>query len=278
MKLIESIEHLELTDNNKYRLEDVENKYRDYINLLDDISANMLDGYLKTLKKREIKNNHITENESSFKIDFYAEMQQEDSLTQLIKMTNEKDKLDICDIKELHKTLMFGTKTEDRAGAFRSPEDDIFVGAVYSDGSKRIDYIPVASETLEENMSKVLELLNSKNNDDIFINPFIMHGLITVLQPFVDGNKRISRLLQHGKIWANTNLVYSKSFELPPIYLSERYLANLGRYRELQNRLAMEENDEAWNKWIEHNLYMLEEQLNALNYEIGGLRLVKKCK
>ena len=158
---------------------------------------------------------------------------------------------------------MDGTEKDIGAGKFR--QKDVFVGAFNPDGTQRVDYVPIAYEDIEENMAKVLEIINSNNQDNVFINPFIIHGLIAAVQPFMDGNTRTARLLQHGKIWTNTNMLYSKKFALPTIYLSENYWRARGDNRRLINQLAIEENNEAWNAWFRHNFYMIDEQLFHLN-------------
>ncbi|MBQ4583287.1 MAG: Fic family protein [Bacilli bacterium] len=263
MNLIESAYNIELNDNNKYFLEEIEAKYKDYIKLLETFDEKALSIFLESLKKDEIRNNHKTENEDPLMITFYTSMMENDSLTTLINILHQKDKLTMSDVKKLHKILMEGTEKDVGAGEFR--QKDVFVGAFNPDGTQRIDYVPIAYDAIEENMAKVLEIINSNNQDNVFINPFIIHGLIAALQPFMDGNTRTARLLQHSKIWTNTNMLYNKKFALPTIYLSENYWRSRGDNRYLINQLAIEENNEAWNAWFKHNFYMVDEQLFHLN-------------
>ncbi|MBQ7141378.1 MAG: Fic family protein [Bacilli bacterium] len=264
MKLIESAYNIELNDNNKYLLEEIEEKYREYIKLLESFEEKTLKVHLGTLKSEEIRNNHKTENIDPFRVIYHVSMNGKDSLTTLIDILYQKSKLSLDDIKKLHKILMEGTNKEFGAEDFRK-SNKIFVGAYNPDGTRRIDYVPIDYLTIEENMAKVLEIINSEKQDNIFINPFIIHGLIAAMQPFDDGNFRTARLIQHGKIWTNTNMLYSKNFEKPTIYMSENYWRARGDNRRLINQLAIEENNEAWNAWFKHNFYMVGEQLDYLD-------------
>lgn len=272
MKLVDNIDKIELNDNNKYFLEEILEKYLNYINQIESFDEKLLKHYLNTLKVNEILNNQQAEDENSFLISLYNNMQRENSLNRIIKILNEKDDLDKNDLKILHKILMKGTESEIGSEDFRK-NDTKFVGAFNQDGSKRIDYMPIPSKEIEYNIDEVLKFINNKNTDNPFVNPFIAHGIISVMQPFDDGNTRTSRLLQHGKIWKNTNKLFSKEFDKPIIYLSKNYLITRGKYRELLTYLAKEESNEAWNKWFQYNFNMLDEQLYYLNNNIK--RLVK---
>ena len=94
------------------------------------------------------------------------------------------------------------------------------------------------------------------------------------MQAFNDGNTRLSRLIQHSKIWQLTNELYGVDLRLPALYLSKNYLCSLGQYRNLQKELAKNGDDEAWNKWIRYNLNMADEQLFYLDNNVK--RLIKQ--
>lgn len=270
MKLIDNLDKIELKDSNKYFLEEILNDYENYIYLIGNMGENLLKYYLNTLKNNEIMNNQQAEEENSFLISLYNNMYKENSLNRIIKIMNEREDLTKEDLKILHKILMKGTKTEIGSGDFRQT-DTKFVGTFNEDGTKNIDYMPIPSQEIEYNIDRTLEFLNDKNIDNPFINAFITHGLISVMQPFDDGNTRTSRLIQHAKIWKNTNSLYNKNFEKPLLYLSKNYLLTRGTYRRLITDIAKYEDNEAWNKWIEYNLNMVNEQLYYLNNNIKKL-------
>lgn len=270
MKLVDNINKIELNDNNKYFLEELIEKYLNYIKLLEIFDEKLLKYYLNTLKNNEIMNNQQAEQENSFLISLYNNMQRENSLDRIIKILNNKDDITKNELKLLHKILMKGTNNEIGSEDFRKT-DTKFVGAFLNDGTKRIDYMPIPSMEINDNIDKTLEFINSKDINDPFINPFIAHAIISVMQPFDDGNTRTSRLLQHGKIWKNTNKLFSKSFDKPLIYLSRNYLFTRGDYRNLLTYLAKEESNEAWNEWFRYNFNMLDEQLYYLDNNVKKL-------
>lgn len=272
MEIIESAESIQLDDFNKYFLDEMIGKYQEYLVEIQEFNERTLEHYLNTIKQHEKINNHRTESENPFFITFYSQTLKEDSLTHLITLLNEDPKLSSEDIKVLHKILMEGTDSEFGSDDYRK-NDTKFVGAFNPDGSKRIDYIPIPSEVVEESMDRVLELLNDDNIENPFINPFIVHGLIAVMQPFDDGNTRTARLLQHGKIWTSTNSLYFTSFNKPTLYLSENYLISKKQYRELINSLAIQKNNPAWNSWIKYNLFKVDEQLNYLGGNVAKLKM-----
>lgn len=270
MKLIEEVDKIVINDNNKYFLEDITEKYLEYIKFIEQFDDKLLKYYLATIKQNEKLNNQQAEQESSLLISIYNNMYRENSLDKIIKILNEKDDLTKQELKCLHRVLMRGTTSEEGAYKFRS-DDNKFVGSFNPDGTKRIDYMPIPFTEIDSCIEEVIKIINSKNIDNPFINPFIIHAIISVMQPFDDGNTRLSRLVQHAKIWKNTNLLYDKNFDTPLIYLSKNYLLTRGNYRGLIKNLAVNENNEAWNKWFEYNLNMVDEQLFYLDNNVKKL-------
>ncbi|MBE6152882.1 MAG: Fic family protein [Firmicutes bacterium] len=272
MELLERITDIKISDKNKFLLEETNDKYYKYLEEISQFDSELLNNYLYTIKHSEILNNQQTEDENSFLISLYNSMNKENSLDKIIKLLKDKNELTKEDLQSLHKTLMTGTYSEELAYNFRS-DNNKFVGAINNDGTKRIDYIPIDYKKIPNSIDKALEFLNNNNIDNVFINPFIFHGALAVMQPFDDGNTRLSRLVQHAKIWKNTNHIYGKNFKKPIIYLSKNYLMTRKQYRDLIANLAINSNDEAWNKWFTYNMYMVDEQLNYLN---NSVELVKK--
>ncbi|MBQ3020927.1 MAG: Fic family protein [Bacilli bacterium] len=272
MKLVDNVDKININDNNKYHLEDTVNNYINYIKLIENFDEKLLKHYLETIKYHEILNNQHVEKEDSFLISLYNNMYRQNSLDTIIKITNEKRDLTKEDLKSLHKILMRGTKSEIGAEKFRST-DTKFVGTFNADGTKNIDYIPIPSNEINETVDKAMYFLNNNKMSEPFMTPIIFHALISVMQPFDDGNTRLSRLVQHAEFWKNTNELYSKSFTKPLLYLSKNYLLTRGDYRGRIAFLAKEETNEAWNRWIQYNLNMLDEQLYYLNNNV--MKLVK---
>jgi len=272
MELIERIDEIKINDNNKFLLDETNEKYYDYLNEISKFDHELLDYYLHTIKQTEILNNQQSEEESSFLISLYNNMNKENSINKIIRILNNKNELTKEDLQSLHKTLMSGTQNEENSYYFRS-DNNKYVGAINQDGSKRIDYIPIHYKQIPDCIDRMLSYINNTKIDNVFINPLIFHGVVAVMQPFNDGNTRLSRLVQHAKIWKNTNHLYAKNFKMPIIYLSKNYLVTRRQYRELIANLAINKNNEAWNKWFTYNMYMIDEQLNYLN---NSVELIKR--
>ena len=271
MELIERIENIELNDNNKYYLDETMEEYQNYLNKINNFDPKLLKYFLETLREMELINNHETEYESTMLLMLHKNSHRENSIKRIIKLYSEKEKLDKEDLKLLHKILMQGTQNDLSTYDFRKTDNE-FVGAFNSDGSKRIDYMPIDSSEIENDIDKVLDYLCGNNIDDPFTKSFIAHGIIAVMQPFYDGNTRLSRLLQYAEIWKNTNMLYGTNFQSPTIFLSKNYLMTRGQYRNLITNLAVNKDNEAWNKWITYNLNMVNEQLYYLNNNIQRMK------
>lgn len=271
MELLERIDEIKLNDNNKYYLDEILVSYKDYLEKISQFEPKLLKNFLDTLKEMELINNQEAEKESTMLMVLYKNSHRNDSIKKIVKLYLEKRDITKEDLKQLHKLLMSGTQNDLKTYNFRDTDDE-FVGAINSDGSKRIDYMPVPSSEIESDIDKVLDFLNHKKVDNPFINPFIIHALIAVMQPFYDGNTRLSRLVQYAEIWKNTNTLYGKEFESPIIYLSKNYLISRGFYRDLITNLAVNKNNEAWNKWFTYNLNMLSEQLYYLDHNIERIK------
>ena len=273
MKLIDNIDHIEISDNNKFHLEDTISEYEKYISTILNFEQKLLEKYLLTIKSYEILNNQQAENENSFLISLYENMHRHNSLTNLINILNTRNELTKEDLIKLHRVLMRGTLNNENTASFRNTNTK-FVGSFNEDGTKHIDYIPIDYFEIESSVISLINYLNTKIDTNPFIKPFIFHAILAVMQPFDDGNTRLSRLIQHGKIWTLTNDIYNQNFTSPIIYLSKNYLITRGKYRELIKNLAVNEDNASWNKWFNYNLDMVDEQLNYLNNNIKDLKLI----
>lgn len=271
MELLKKVNDIQLSDYTKFLVKEATDKYEKYLEQILSLDANSLRHYLKTIKRAEIVNNQTAEAENDLLISYYADRQRKDSLSKLIEIYRENNELTREDILKLHKILMKGTESDNQNYKFRQ-DDNKFVGSFDQYGQKRIDYMPINHTEIEVSIEKTLEFLNNQEIDNVFINPFIVHGLIAVMQPFDDGNTRLSRLVQHGKIWKNTNHLYGTNLDFPCIYLSKNYLISRGQYRQLITDLAVQQDNEAWNRWFKYNLYKVDEQLNYLESAVQKIK------
>lgn len=95
-----------------------------------------------------------------------------------------------------------------------------------------------------------------------------------------DGNTRLARTLQHIKLQTLTNELFTHEynlspFNLPAIYFSKNYIPFRYEYRKLIEDLALIHGDDEWNKWIEFNLYRMQERIFATD---NSLILLKRKK
>lgn len=106
---------------------------------------------------------------------------------------NEKTKIDINFIKNLHKTIMadFETKTP---GLFRTREVHIYKKHTKDILSAEIKFKPPAYGLVVDKLNKLIDWYNSSDLNE-FEKAILLHFEIYKIHPFLDGNKRICRLL-----------------------------------------------------------------------------------
>ena len=249
-----TLEHLEFTFEEYLR-------YLTIINGLDDTKKLL---FLKTLKNREIVNNQETEMEESFMVELYNISRRKDSIDIVMKII-EDGLITKEELKKLHRVVIKGSSDDIPANYDYRSDNDKWVGSFDAYGARVIDYMPPDYTEIDSLITETLNYLNNnlgiKHLDHAFIKPFIVHALIAYIQPFGNGNTRLARVLQHGKIWQMTNQETGLYLPMPTIYLSKNYLQTRPQYRELIRDISVNFNDEVWNKWINYNLNMIDEQL-----------------
>lgn len=271
MELIDRLNEFSLSDRNKFFLEDLMYNYSDYIDGLKKDDLKVLNSYLTGLKHAEVRSNQNFDERDFLYLEAIENMVKENSsVCAMVKLFRKNKDITPCDVKYLHELIMRGTLTDNGNYDYRS-DDNKFVGAINSDGTKRIDYMPILCSDIENSMNQTLDYLNSKNEDP-FIVPFITHGIIATMQPFDDGNTRTARLLQHGKIWTNTKDMYDINLRYPALYLSSVYYRYGNQYRELLANLANNKDNDAWNEWLRFNFNLANEQLVGYNRTLERLR------
>ena len=188
-----------------------------------------------------------------------------DSITYLVENVTEHGIIRIPNLKRVHKIILERTMIEkDANDEFRNKQ--VVVG--YYDRNQKqnvIQYVPPKSEDIDILMDKIVEFINLNINDNIFhamlLKPIVVHALIAILQPFSDGNTRLSRLVKCVDTWRLTNTIYNIKLDLPALYLSDIYLQYYGQYRELIQKLSLSPNQENWDKWVRFNLFRIQDKL-----------------
>lgn len=237
--------------------------YQEYLELLKEFSKTNLEQILTALKKIEIIDNHTFEKENHNLLVNYSETHHSTAINYLIKkLISEGNPLNDFIIKKAHEILMRGTSNENELMSGYRKSNAFFVG--YFEGNKKcISYFPISSDEIGKTMNLFFDYYNNPiiKEEDLFVKPFILHGLLAALQVFPDGNTRLARTIQHIKLFEVTNKVFDEKFPLPVIYFSKTCIPYRALYRDLIADIAKMPNDENWNNWIKFNLYRLQDQL-----------------
>lgn len=271
MKIFNEFKNLVVYDNTMLHLQETEEAYHKYITKLMELTPNQLATFVNVLKKNELINNQENETEDPFIVELQLEQQRIDSIQAASKIINEKHTINKDELQKLHKLVIKGSQ-DDRRENYNYRTFPTKVGKVIN-GEEIISYIPPeTSEEIDEDINIILNFLNDDSSaqliDTIFLKPLIAHALIAILQPFGNGNTRLSRVVQHTKIMDMTNKYYNLNLKYPVLYLSKNYLLTHPVYRGHIGRLAEHQDDKYWNKWFEYNLNMLDEQLYFVNNKL----------
>ena len=270
--LVSNVKNLKIYDNTLFHLEDTKEKYKEYIDKLLTLEPKKIKYFLLNLKNREIINNQEAELEQSFLLELFKLTQRQDSID--ITMQHfEDDNVDKTELKKIHRIVIKGSSDDISANYEYRRDNNKWVGHYGTNGVQRVDYYPPDYNEISELMDITLDYLNKQNDrndefNDIFIKPFIVHALIAYIQPFGNGNTRLARVIQHGKICKMTNEIYNTEFATPAMYLSKNYLLTRNQYRGIIKEIAVNKDSDSWNKWFNYNLNMIDEQVYYLDTQV----------
>ena len=204
---------------------DLLNEHLDMIMDFKDTTPG-IDEYLKALRTADIMDNQHLEKENSFMIGMYYHVDREKSIDILLSHSK--------DIFKIHNNLLYGTSSEGDDLVRKTNEK--YVGR-FVNGERVIEYFPLHYKDVPEAAVKIAEIYNSRlggeNFDNLFLEPFLVHGLFGALQLFNDGNTRMGRIMQHALLWQLINEKTDFDFELPPVYATKSYYPFRGNYRNL---------------------------------------------
>ena len=131
----------------------------------------------------------------------------------------------------------------------------------------------------EENIASFLRLeLEHEGFDNVYLQPFLIHGLMGGLQIFSDGNTRMGRIMQHALIWQLINEKMQFNFEMPPMYATRSYYPVRFQYREKIAKLVNDGSNKTWNDWFDFNLDRIEDSICADTENIKVLKRKNKYK
>ena len=269
MEAIGKIRNIKVYDSSLFRLEEIEEKYSEYIKKLMELDPKKLKIFIQHIKNREIINNQEAEMEEPFLMELYKLTQKRDSIDKAMDYFKD-DVLTKSEVRKLHEIVIKGTKDDSIENYDFRKDNNKWVGSYDVNGNVRIDYMPPDYKNISELLDIVLDYLNENNYDlnNLFIKPLVVHALLAYIQPFGNGNTRLSRVIQHCKICKITNDIFKTSFTHPTFYLSKNYLLTRQQYRGLIQNIAVSKDDDAWNKWFKYNFNMIDEQLFYLDKQL----------
>lgn len=255
-------------------------EYIDYLELLESLPKDNLKYFLDALKTEEILVTQFVEPTDSKQI--VANMLNPDIRKDSVdyihsKMLNQRY-LTQRNIKFAHQIVITGSADDEAQNKCYRTEDGLWVGG-WVNGKPNIQYAPPFPEHIAKNMKRIINLINTeeyrKTELDCFVHPIIIHALISILQPFYDGNTRLSRLVQSSQFLLNTNEFYNKAYMSPILALSREYYGLSANYRTLIAKIAMNPCSENWNAWLLFNLRNIQSNIEYCKIKIYQNQLDK---
>lgn len=269
MEALDKIKNIKVYDITFMHLEECMNSYKKYMELLDKLSFKELALFLQTLRREELINNQEAEFESPLLMQMEASLENKTSIAMMADLINSGENITLNNIKDIHKKLLKGT-VDDIPKNYIYRENEVRVSEII-DGKEVVSYFPPEAKEILPYMEYILNYLNNDNNlqiETVFIKPMIAHAYIALLQPFGNGNTRLARLVEYGKIFDLTNKYFGKNYPNPILYLSKNYLLTRANYRNGIANIAKIPDNDSWNAWFKYNLNRIEDQLFYLNHSL----------
>ena len=251
-------------------------EYNNYIEMLLTLPKNILEAFLSVMKNYDIKDNQRLEYERGFILD----------ITEKLKEKNTKHAIDYIlehsnspltqeKLQKTHGLLMEGTRNFSAKDYFFRKHNTKIVGTVVN-GEREIYYIPPKASEIPELAQLFLEYYNNEDlNKEIFTSPIMNHGLLASIQIFDDGNTRLARLLQHAKLYRQTNKLLGYDFKSPIIYSTKTYYPERNTYRARTIQIVKDPNNQAFDDW---NIFNHKHFLSQIYKNEERIKQLKKLK
>lgn len=275
LKMFENIEKIELSKNIVDHIEYTDALFDEYLYEISEMKEQKpgLEEYLNALKAGDIIDNQCLEMEDSFLIGLYKQISQETAIDKMIEYAKNGIHITSNMYNVIAITLLKGTSTKENEIIRETNEK--YVGYI-QDREFKISYFPIDFTETAEALNRLSELFNNRLSgetfDNLFIQPFLIHGLFGALQVYGDGNTRLGRLNQHILLWQLINERTKYDFDLPPLYATRSYYPYREEYRSKIKDLVVNGDNEAWNNWFLFNLKRLEDQIYKNNENILTLK------
>ena len=263
IRIFDYIDDLVLDKKTLGQLEYTLDLYQNYLAFLQTFNKTNLEKILKGLRNTEVIDNHVVERENYNWLVTYQETHHSTAINYLIKkLFTEHESLNPTILAKSHEILMRGTSNEDEVLSSFRKENLHYVG-YQENGENIIDFLPISSHEIKLALQLFCEYYNqSENNTALcYVKPFILHGLLSALQVFEDGNTRVARSIQHIKMFQVTREVFQVPLILPALYFSKTYIPYRKEYRDIISKIALNPSFQTWNEWILFNLKRVQDQI-----------------
>lgn len=267
-------------DHMLYTLEE----YKNYLESLKEIEKNdpqLAKSFFKLLKINELKASQQMESEDSFLIDIglgpILDGSEKSSIDIVTKYILKDKGLNNERLEKIHRIILRGTSDDkEKNYKIRTSKEDTYISEI-SNGIERTLYVAPKSEEVNSYLNYLYAFLdnNSNNELDVFLTPYLAHFYISALQPFNNGNTRLARLIQYGDIFKVSRKLLDYNLKQPALFLSKNYQLNCGNYRKMIADIVLDPSDENFNKWVNYNLNMTDEQLFCLSNDIEKIKRLR---
>ncbi len=250
---------IEITEEMKDRLEYIDEEVNRIFGFLKECDEKYVRHLLITALYFDMRSSFKIENLDDYLVDYLLNSSDKISLLELNKaLYNNKMKISKDMIKKTHGQLMNYEDEKKQSGEFRKKA--VYIGVP---GEKPL-FTPLDSDKLDWYLDEFVNFFNSCEKNDMRYHPVIksaiIHYVFVYIHPFVDGNGRISRILQTASMWKDEG--YRIDCIYPLILLSQGFEKNKEKYFELENMLHKDfENKNAWENWLNFNLEVTENHL-----------------
>ena len=264
LNVFDNILDIKLNEANQDKKEYTLELYRDFLEKLKTFNKTTRDKLLVKFRNEEVLDNHVLEQENYEELLDYSESHSSTAYNYFYrKLFLENKPLTERTISKGYEILMRGTSNEKEISNNFRKNNNYAVSYFDDDGSQVIQFLPISYDEIDWALAYLTSYFNipETSEEELFIKPFILHGIIATLQMFEDGNTRFARTLQHLKLFMISHKMVDNEFVRPALYFSKTYLPYRKTYRDLIVKLAINPNNEMWNEWIKFNLNRVQDQL-----------------
>jgi Uncharacterized conserved protein len=282
-KISDIIDNIKVREDVLTFVSELEEGYLEYLRLLKSYGEDFVELYLSSFREYEISATINDGTHIPFQTVFRMNSVRQKSIDNAVSMIEQDFSFNEGMLHNVHKKLMEKDKRDYIVkGKYRQKSAELGYFTTDENGKRKgvVLYEAPSPELVPEMMQEVLNFYNSEIdfNEQLkhpFLQAAVAHALVIHIQPYMDGNGRISRVLHHTKLWQHANDILGINLSSPALYFTSNYMLSRKGYRgkiDEINKNAL--NNEAWNRWFSYNLGIIYEKLTQLNNEIGMLKMI----